>query len=136
MANAEPETGQHPEHQERNDDLYSEEDEDIEEVLGQEDGETTLTIEQTDETTYINGLDTSSYDEERPKIMPGVRRYNYEFHPLGVEIERRPHHQKMEAFYLQSGDSSNCNERKNVLALCKNKLIRPVTSEAPRTPSE
>jgi hypothetical protein len=114
MADAEPDQGPPQEH---NDDLYSEEEEGIKEVSMQEDEEATLMIEQTDETTYINGLDTSSYDAELPKIMPGVRRYNYEFHPLGVEIERRLHHQKMEAFYLQSGDSFNCNERENALAL-------------------
>jgi hypothetical protein len=52
------------------DDLYSE-DEDVEEILEQDDeGELELELEQTDETTYINGMDLTPYVQEQAKIIP------------------------------------------------------------------
>jgi hypothetical protein len=62
-------------------------------------------------------MDTASYEEEKPVIMASVRRHNYQLHPLGIEIQRDPLKTKMEAYYFESRDSFNCNERRNPLAI-------------------
>jgi hypothetical protein len=110
-----PDEDESSDHQ--SDSLDSEDDDDIEEITGHDDEDTTVPIEKAEETTYLNGLDTSTYEGEKPVIIASVRRHHYRLHPLGVEIERDPIMTKMEAYYFESGDSFNCNERKNPLAI-------------------